>query len=143
MYSVLNNLCLLFESKLLRFSLVGSVGFLIDAGLLTILMNSGLGVFSSRMFSFSTAVSVTWILNRFLTFKIKNTTNNFCGEYFLYALTQVIGAAINIFVFFVTVDLYPNLLELPLIPLAFGALMSLLFNYFISNKFVFNRRDHG
>jgi putative flippase GtrA len=50
------------------FSVAGVVGFGIDAGILYLLLACGLGPYVSRLFSFLSAVYVTWLINSRLTF---------------------------------------------------------------------------
>jgi putative flippase GtrA len=123
-----------------RFVVVGGLGFCVDGGLLTILMVYGWDVIPARCCSFFLAVSATWILNRFWTFdSVKRIS--FLMEYAYYFGTQVLGAAINLSIFFVLIWTYPLLRDTPLIPLAFGATVSLGFNYFVSKLFVFKSED--
>lgn len=54
--------------KLARFALVGGLGFLTDAGLLSLFLQVGIDPFSSRAISILMAMLVTWRLNRAFTF---------------------------------------------------------------------------
>lgn len=54
--------------KLVRFLLVGAVGFLVDAGVLLALVGLGIGPLPARIVAIAVALSVTWLLNRSLTF---------------------------------------------------------------------------
>lgn len=124
----------------LRFVVVGGLGFCVDGGLLTILMAYSWEVIPARCFSFFLAVSATWILNRFWTFdSVKRKSIRM--EYAYYFGTQILGAAINLSIFFVLIGAYPVLRDTPLIPLAFGATVSIGFNYFVSKLFVFNSEN--
>jgi putative flippase GtrA len=119
-----------------KFVLVGAVGFCIDAGLLTLLMQLGWEILPARAISFMSAATGTWGLNRVWTFKYKECFE-LHKEYIFYIATQVIGACINLSVFFVLIEVYPMLTSIPLIPLAFGAVVSLVFNYTVSKVYVF------
>ncbi|WP_158603842.1 GtrA family protein [Acidovorax sp. 94] len=119
-----------------RFVVVGGLGFCIDAGLLTILIEDNLDVMLARSCSFFVAVSATWMLNRLWTFN----SGGFLSirrEYAYYFSVQILGAAINLSIFFILIDFCPEFLDIPLIPLAFGAIASLMFNYVVSKKIVF------
>jgi putative flippase GtrA len=51
--------------KIFSFGVVGGVGFVVDAGVLTLLSSKmGVNIYVSRLFSFTVAVFVTWMLNR-------------------------------------------------------------------------------
>jgi putative flippase GtrA len=55
----------------------------------------------------------------------------------LYIVTQLIGAIINLLVFFLSIKVYPSLSNQPLLPLAFGASISFFFNFIVSNRYIF------
>jgi len=120
---------------LTRFALVGGLGFLVDASVLTLLVN-GLDKnhFSARAVSFALAVTVTWLANRRWTFE---PTEHRGKEYAGYITTQIIGAVINLGIYVLLIQLLPQLAKLPVIPLACGALVALIFNFFTARRFVF------
>jgi len=55
-------------SKAARFLLVGGLGFIVDAGMLALLVANGTGPFTARIVSILLAMLVTWRLNRSMTF---------------------------------------------------------------------------
>ena len=58
------------------FFVVGTIGFIVDAGVLAVLVHGyGQGNYSSRMVSFAVAVTVTWLLNRTFSFADGRTHN--------------------------------------------------------------------
>jgi putative flippase GtrA len=124
--------------EFLRFVMVGGLGFCIDSGLLTFLMSYGWDVFASRLCSFSVAVSATWLLNRLWTFN-SGKLISLRREYAYYLGVQVLGAGINLSIFFILIWAYPVLRNTPLIPLAFGAIVSLASNYLVSKLWIFKR----
>jgi putative flippase GtrA len=115
---------------------VGGIGFCVDGGLLTVLMDAGFDVLGARSVSFLSAVTCTWLLNRLWTFRLQGQPR-VRREYASYLAAQTIGALINLAVFFVLIEIHPFLRDRPLIPLAFGAAVSLAFNYAVSRKYVF------
>lgn len=121
-----------------RFALVGGIGFCVDGGLLTLLMYAGWEIIPARSVSFLSAATSTWLLNRIWTFELVRKTR-IRTEYVSYIASQIFGAALNLAVFFALVSLDPGLRNTPLIPLAFGAVVSLTFNYVASKRFVFKR----
>lgn len=123
-------------SSLLRFTAVGGIGFCVDAGVLTVLMKAGWGIIPSRSVSFLLAASVTWLMNKIWTFR-GSGKRGARREYALYLAAQLVGAGINLGVFFVLIFLSPGLREFPVIPLAVGAIVSLGFNFIISKRWVF------
>ncbi len=121
---------------LTRFAIVGGLGFLVDASVLTLLVN-GLDQnhFSARAVSFTLAVTATWFFNRRWTFE---PTRHRSKEYAGYITTQIIGAVINLSIYVLLIRLFPNLAKIPVIPLAAGALVALIFNFLSARRFVFD-----
>ena len=122
--------------KFVRFAMVGGLGFCVDGGLMTLLMVSGLEVLWARCISFSSAVTVTLLFNRLWTFESARHTGK-KKEYLTYFFTQVVGAGINLSLFFILLDKHPLFRSIPLIPLAAGAGLSLMFTFLVSRKIVF------
>jgi putative flippase GtrA len=129
--------------KLPGFVVVGTIGFLIDAGILTLLMTGfGLDHYSARAISFTVAVTFTWYMNRRWVFE-KSTASMSGREYSSYLVVQVIGALINLTVFIAVIEIVPRLTSMPVIPLAVGAIAALLFNFSASSRFVFSESQNS
>jgi putative flippase GtrA len=129
--------------KLPGFVVVGAIGFLIDAGILTLLMTGfGLDHYSARAVSFTVAVTFTWYMNRRWVFE-KSTASMSGREYSSYLVVQVIGALINLTVFVAVIEFVPRLTSMPVIPLAVGAIAALLFNFGASSRFVFSESQNS
>ena len=128
--------------RLPKFASVGAIGFLIDAGILTLLMTGfGFHHYIARAISFGTAVTTTWYLNRRWVFD--RAAKKISGsEYFAYVVVQIIGATINLLVFVLAIELSENLVNVPVVPLAMGAALALLFNFSASSRFVFVDRSN-
>jgi putative flippase GtrA len=126
----------------LQFAVVGSVGFAVDAGLLSLLMGAGWPVLQARAVSFLVAVSCTWAINRAWTFQDRRSAVR-RGAYAVYVLAQLLGAGVNLGCFFVLIRLWPALLEVPVVPLGIGAMVSLVFNFGCATLFVFQVRPYG
>lgn len=121
---------------------VGGVGFLVDAGVLTWLVTSqDWGLYPGRAVSFALAVTVTWYLNRRITFA-SHAAFDRGREYGHYLTTQIIGALINLGVYVSVIAVAPKLAAYPVIPLALGSTTALMFNFFAARVFVFKRRGH-
>lgn len=130
----------LIDPKIFLFGMVGAVGFVVDAFLLTVMTAKlGMDIFSSRTVSFVCATLVTWLLNRRFTFSPKASRKSQARkkEYFLYLTIQVVGAALNFVVFLALIEWRPMLRQMLLIPLAGGAVLAMVFNFAASRKFVF------
>jgi putative flippase GtrA len=132
--------------RLPGFVVVGALGFLIDAGILTALMTGAdFGHYGARAISFTVAVTTTWYINRRWVFE-RGAIEMTGREYTSYLLVQVIGAVINLSVFVAVIEFVPGLVEIPVVPLALGAAVALVFNFSASSRFVFvdsRKRDTG
>ncbi len=123
--------------RLPGFAIVGAIGFLVDAGILTALVTGfGVGHYVARAISFTVAVTATWYMNRRWVFE-RVTAHKSSREYTAYLVVQVIGAVINLSIYVAVIELVPRLAKTPVIPLALGAVVALLFNFGASSRFVF------
>jgi putative flippase GtrA len=111
------------------FATVGAIGFVIDAGLLSVLTHGAdWSPWAARAPSFTAAVLATWLLNRRLTFPglgLKRRSVEALG----YGTIQVCGAGINLLVFGACLASFPRLAALPVIPFAVGSGAAMVFNY--------------
>lgn len=56
-------------TRFLRFLVIGTIGFVVDAGVLgLLLLSTPLGVYAARLVSIAAALLATWLLNRVITF---------------------------------------------------------------------------
>ncbi len=114
---------------------VATVGFATDAAILTILVNAlGWSTYAGRAVSFGAAITVTWLCNRTFVFE---RTKNARREYGTYLLTQTVGTTINLGGFALLIELVPSLARIPVIPLAGGGILAMVFNYFAARRWVF------
>lgn len=129
------------RDQLPRFAVIGGIGFLVDASVLTVLVNGyGMGPIGARGVSFSAAATVTWYLNRRWTFAASARARK-GPEYARYVLAQVLGAIINLLVYLLVIQLFPELGQMPVVPLAIGAAIALLFNFAAARFWVFATRE--
>jgi putative flippase GtrA len=126
--------------NLLKFGIVGTLGFVVDAGVLMFLIEwLQLNVFVARILSFIVAVFTTWLVNRNFTFRDpRRARRSTHEEYVRYFSVQTCGAAINLLVFFFAIRMIPVLESIPVIPLAIGSIVALVFNYLAARHFVFS-----
>jgi putative flippase GtrA len=121
--------------RIASFSGVGAIGFGIDASILSTLVHFfGWPHYTARAMSFAAAVTVTWYLNRLWVF---GATGDIAREYRAYFTVQVAGATINLGTYAFVIAAVPGLAQLPVLPLAAGASLALLFNYSMARRWVF------
>lgn len=125
-------------SRFLRFACVGTVGFVVDAGILTMLMQLGWQPVLARLVSFPAAVATTWLLNKAWTFSADAASAG--GGYMRYFGIQIVGALINLGIFTLLISAFPAFLAMPWVPLAAASLVALVFNYLATRHLVFNPR---
>ena len=128
--------------SLFRFGLVGTLGFLVDAGVVLIFAKFlNIDPIFSRIPAWLTAVSTTYIFNVNFTFSEKNSklekNRKRPKRYILYILSQLSGGAINILVFSLLVSFVGSSW---FVSLVVGTLFGLMINFYgasivIKNKF--------
>lgn len=130
--------------RIVQFIIVGGIGFVVDAAILTALTSwAGWDALRARGVSFLGAVTITWWLNRGYTFAARRARlARVAGEYPRYLLAQCLGAALNYAVFAAAIVLLPSLRAYPVAPLIFGSAVAMFFNYFAMQRFVFPAVAH-
>ncbi len=98
-----------------------------------ILMN----VYVARLISFPLATAVTWYLNRSFTFRTRNVLKASKREYVKYLIVQVGGGLLNVSVFMTLLHFFCWMDNMPILPLAVGAVFGMVFNYIFSRTWVF------
>jgi putative flippase GtrA len=124
---------------MLRFGIVGGIGFLVDAGVLTVMLTWGLGPYSGRVISFLAAATTTWILNRSFTFR-RETEAHPAGEWLAYLGLMVIGGLVNYGTYAAAVALFEPVQRHPVIGVALGSIAGMAINFWTSKTMVFERK---
>lgn len=121
------------------FAVIGSIGFVIDGGLLTLLHEVyDFTLLHARLVSFGFAVTTTWLLNRQRTFA-NQKESRVVREWSRYAAVNSIGALLNMSIFFWLASRYSVLAETPIIPLAIASSIALAFNFLGSKHLAFRQ----
>jgi putative flippase GtrA len=119
------------------FLIVGLIGFVVDAGLLTLGIHGlGFGPELSRLMSFLAAVFVTWMLNRSFTFADKATGRR-GRELARYVMTSCVSALLNLGVYLIVLTVLPDRVLTPYIALVCGVGMGLISNFTLYRLVVF------
>jgi putative flippase GtrA len=121
---------------LVKFSVVGTLGFFIDAGCLMIVRQAGAGLLSGRVVSFLLAASVTWYCNRRFTF-YDRLSNRPTREWASFLAVNSVGGTINYGTYAALVTLIPAFAHHPTLGVAAGSLAGLAFNFSLSWSLVF------
>ena len=122
--------------KLFWFAVAGSIGFIVDAGLLMLLLHfTSIGPFGARAISIPAAMLATWMFNRSFTFE--KSSQSLAVEGFRYGTVGVVSALINY-------GIYSGLLiAIPILRPTFAVVMAsaaaTAFSFFGYSRFVFRR----
>jgi putative flippase GtrA len=124
--------------QFLRFCLVGAAGFVVDAGILQLLIGAGLDRYSGRVLSYLAAATVTWLLNRRYTF-VDAAAQPLHRQWAYYVGVNAIGAAVNYLVYAGCLLASSRFYDHPVLAVAAGSAVALLFN-FVANRYLVFRR---
>jgi putative flippase GtrA len=125
----------LLSGQFLRFGLVGTVGFIVDAGVLRLVVSFlGLNLYVGRVISFLVAATVTWALNRTFTFKHTGARGR---QWLRFVLANAIGGFVNFGAYAALVSTLPFVHAHPVIAVAAGSLAGMGFNFTLSKWLVF------
>ena len=131
------------RSQFLRFAMVGTVGYVIDAGIVTALIKAGgLDPYSARVLSFLAAATSTWWLNRNFTFTATGGGPR-ARQWLRFVMVNAMGAAINYGAYAVALQLWPLTVAYPAIAVGVGSLAGLAFNFPASKYLVFRQAAAG
>lgn len=124
-------------SRFLRFAFVGGIGFVVDAGVLMLLLwVTPLGPFLARLVSVVVAMAVTWLCNRTLTFGPSG--RSLLDEGARYGGVGVASSIVNYLLysgFLLAIPWLP-----PLAALVLATAVSMVISYLGYSRLVFDRR---
>jgi putative flippase GtrA len=119
------------------YTLVGAVGFLVDAGVLHFLTAAlGIDPIAGRLVSFPVALAVTFLMNRQLVFA--GARHPIGLAFIAYAGVQGVGWLVSMAIYAALVVAAPWPLNIPVLALAFASAAALLVNYNGARKIVFH-----
>jgi putative flippase GtrA len=124
-------------AQALRFGLVGTAGFLVNAGIVAALAGPA-GPVRAQAAAFPVAASVTWWLNRRYTFGASG--RSWQGEWLRYLGANALGWLANNGTYLLLVLSLPWAAGNPVAAVAAGSLAGMAFNFACSRKLVFGRR---
>ena len=128
------------KNRFFRFSLVGTGGFIIDAGVL-LLLNNIAGLYWGRLISFTMAVIATWLLNRIFTFETIKKNKPLHKEFHQYFMAMIIGGSANYLVYATLVYFVALIAQWPIIGVGVGSIVGLAINYSLAKNWIFKSDD--
>ena len=129
----------LLRGQILRFGVVGMIGFVVNASLVEALAHAT-GPLLAQALAFPVAASATWWLNRTYTFGASNQQPH--HEWLRYMLANSVGWLVNNAVFIAVVLTVPVAYAHPSIAVAVGSVAGMFFNFVASKKLVFTVDSH-
>jgi putative flippase GtrA len=121
------------------FTLIGFLGFLVDAGVLHLMVAAwNTNLYVARACSFTCAATTTWLINRVTTFSSTHReARRLLAEWAAYFVASLGGGCLNYLVFVIAVRVSPLLHHIPSIAVGLGSLAGTTFNFLMYAKYVF------
>ena len=120
--------------RLVSFVLAGGAGFLVDAGVLALLLKlTALGPFTARVFAIAAAMLFTFWLNRTFTFGRSGRALSVEGA--RYGGVGLSAAVLNYAVYSALLLVFPTLW--PVLAVAVASLAAMVFSFLGYSRFVF------
>lgn len=116
---------------------VGTAGFMVDAGIVWALTNADVNAVVAQLLAFTTAVTVTWLGNRSWTFGQSARRLSIAREWSLYVSANMLGWLVNNGVYIILVATVPLIGHQPVWAVAAGSVGGLSFNYAAARRVVF------
>jgi putative flippase GtrA len=124
-------------NQLIRFGLVGSLGFIIDSSILAALVHvAGWNPLAARVVSIAVAVLATWRLHRHWTFAAGSERPPI-SQSVMYASFQLVTVSLNYLIFSVLVLSGGIWRAHPVLAVAVAAVACMGFNYLLSRHITF------
>ena len=129
--------------QLAMFCFGGVIGFIVDAGVLQLLV-IGLAWdrYSGRLISFLAAATATWIFNRHYTFHGPRR-HTLIGEWARYILAMSVGFACNFTAYSALVYFFNIDRQWLILAVAAGSIAGLGVNYTVSRYWVYRHHPHA
>lgn len=123
-------------AELLRFGVVGTLGFVVDTATLYLALALGAGLYGGRVLSYLAAASANWALNRAWTFRSADRSRP-GRQWLMFLAVNLLGFVCNYGTYAVLVAGWPMAAAHPVIAIAAGSIAGLAGNFLLSRRFVF------
>jgi putative flippase GtrA len=124
--------------QFLMFGAIGVVGFVADAGVLYMLLHSThAGFYLGRLVSYLCAATVTWFLNRTITFRASGSGVPPHHEWLRFLGANALGGLVNLGVYSLLVARVALFTATPVLAVAVGSLSGLAVNFVLTKAYVF------
>jgi putative flippase GtrA len=128
------------RAPFVRFCLVGTIGFCIDASVLQIVVQHwGVNPYLGRVLSYLVAATATWGLNRRFTFG-SGGAEQWQHQWVRYVIVNAVGAGVNYGTYAACVWSFALVRQYLILGVAVGSIAALAFNFTASRHLVFRER---
>lgn len=125
----------------LLFCIGGVIGFVVDAGILRLLVSGlAMNAYAARLVSFLCAATATWLWNRHSTFR-GTRRYGLLGEWARYLLAMSGGFAINYGAYALLYAFVPLVQRYPELGVAAGSATGLVVNYASSRWWIYRHEE--
>ncbi len=125
------------RAPFVRFCLVGTIGFCIDASVLQIVVQYwGVDPYLGRVLSYLVAATATWGLNRRFTFG-PGGAEQWQHQWARYVIVNAVGAGVNYGTYAACVWSFALVRQYLILGVAVGSIAALVFNFTASRRLVF------
>lgn len=122
--------------QFLRFGIVGTAGFVMDAAVLYAMLALGLGPYAGRVVSYLAAATLTFALNRAWTFRAAAHAP-VARQWGVFVLLNLLGFAANYGTYAALVAGSATVATHPVLGVAAGSVAGMFINFAMSRRFVF------
>ena len=123
--------------QILLFAVSGAIGFVIDAGIVQLLVReSGMNPYGARVLSFLAAATTTWCFNRRYTFAGHGGASR-RRELARYLIAMAFGFVLNYGAYALCVATWPLVRSWPAIGVAVGSVAGAVVNFLTSKYWIF------
>lgn len=123
-------------AQFLRFGVVGTAGFLVDAAVLMAMLALGAGPYGGRVVSYLAAASATFALNRAWTFRAAARAP-VARQWGVFVALNLLGFAANYGAYAALLSASPLVAAHPVLGVAAGSLAGMFINFLLARHFVF------
>lgn len=130
----------------IRFGFIGGLGYVLAVGLLAFFAGVLTLPFAiANALTIFTTMCFTWAGNRYVTFRERRAhgLSGIVREWLTFLGANALGATVNYGAALALVRFAPSPLNNTFIAQACGVLAGLVFNFTLSNRLVFGRKDQG
>lgn len=128
---------ILHRGGLVRFGIVGSIGFAVDLGILAVLVHgAGWNPLMARLVAMGIAVTCTWLLHRNWTFSAGRLRSPL-QQSLLYGMVQILSLSLNYAVFSVLLLSGDIWRSFPVLAAAAGSLCAMTITYVFCKRIAF------